>query len=105
MLGFWTGGVLEGEADNRSSALPLRVKAAIPRCEEICPAAPAQSRGGPADHHAQLYWRCHTENSMAARLVSVAASGPEQQCSGMRAGIPTWVGRVPGECGDVAALR
>ena len=55
MLGLWSGGVLEGEADECSCALPLRVKAAIPRCEEICAAEPALSTSSPSDIHAQIY--------------------------------------------------
>ena len=36
MLGLWSGRVLEGETDDRSCALPLRIKAAISCCKEIC---------------------------------------------------------------------
>ena len=55
MLGLWRGGVLKREADYRSCALPLRVKAAIPCCKEICAAALAQSTSSPTDRPAQLY--------------------------------------------------
>ena len=82
MLGLWTGGVLEGEADDCSCALPLRIKAAIPCCKEICAAVPAQLADVLQITMPSEQW-CHEEPGIAPRILYMAAGGLQQQCYGM----------------------